>query len=132
MLEDENFLDLRDLQLSRSKLFQAPYSHPLKPPIAPSAPFELRRIPYGAFRDAAFADLIGVDNGFICGLLKYRYKKTPAVQGMQLKDITVLIWHYQTNTHLKVAAPWPKTSPEQIDTIGRVIQDLGHAVTLRY
>ena len=86
MLPDENVPDVRDLQLARSKSFGAPYSHPLKPPIAPSAPFKIRRAPYGAFRDAAFADLIGVDNGFICSLLKYRYRKTPAVQNMQLKS----------------------------------------------
>lgn len=119
ILGDEYFLDMRDLQLARSKLFEAPYSHPLKPPIAPPAPFELRRIPYGAFRDAVFADMMGVENGFICSLLKFRYKKTPAIQDIQLKDITVMIWHYQTNRHLKVAAAWPKTPPEQIDMIGR-------------
>ena len=98
MPQDEYFLDMRDLQLARNdSFFGAPYRHPLKPPIAPSAPFELRRVPYGAFRDAAFADLIGVENGFICSLLKYRYRQTPAVQGMQLKDITLLIWHCQNN-----------------------------------
>ena len=123
---------MRDLQIARRKLFEAPYSHPLKPPIAPPAPFKLCKIPYGVFRDAAFADMVGVENGFICSLLKYRYKKTPAVQDIQLKDITVMIGYYQTNRHLKVAAAWPKTRPEQIDMIGKIIQDLGHAVTLGF
>lgn len=135
MLPDENVLDMRDLQLARSKSFGAPYSHPLKPPIAssaPSAPFKIRRAPYGAFRDAAFADLIGVDNGFICSLLKYRYRKTPAVQDMQLKDITFLIWHCQNNWDWTLAAPWPKTPPEEVEMIGTIIRDLGHAVTLGY
>lgn len=132
MPEDENLLDIRDLHLAGSKPFEAPYNHPLKLPITPSAPFVLRKVPYGAFRDVAFADLIGVDNGFICSLLKYRYKTTPAVQNLQLKDITLLIWHSQTNRDWKAAAPWPKTPAEQIEMIGRIIRDLGHAVTLGY
>lgn len=132
MPKDENVMDLRDLQLTRGKLFKAPYSHRLKPPIAPSAPFELHKVPYGAIRDAAFADLTGVDNGFICSLLKYRYKKAPAIQGIKLKDITRLIWHCQTNANWKAAAPWPKTPQEQIEMIGRMVKDLSHAVTLGY
>ena len=132
MPKDENILDLRDLQLAGSKSFDAPYSHPLKPSITLSAPFELRRLPYGAFRDATFADLIGMDDGFICSLLKYRYRTTPAVQNMQFEDIDRLIWHSQTHRDWNAAAPWPKTPAEQIDMIGGMMRDLGHAVTLGY
>lgn len=132
MFQDENSLDMRDLQLARSMLFKTPYSHPLKPPMAPSAPFGLRGVPYGAFRDAAFADLIGVENGFICSLLKYRYRQTPAVQDMQLKHITFLIWHSQNCWDYTLGSPWPKTPLEQYNMIGRIICDLGHAVTLGY
>ena len=120
MPQDEYFLDMRDLQLARSKsFFGAAYSHPLKLPIATSAPFDLRKVPYGAFRDAAFADLIGVENGFICSLLKYRYKQTPAVQDMQLKDITFIIWHCQNNWDWYVFSAFiiplfhPVVSPEK-------------------
>lgn len=132
MPSDEEILDTMDLELAESESFGADYKHPLKPPIAPSATFELRRVPYGAIRDAAFADLVGVDDGFMCSLLKYRYKKAPAIQDMQFKDISRLIWHCQTSKDWRAAAPWPKTPSEQIDMIGRIILDLGHAVTLGY
>ena len=130
--QDESSLDMRDLQLARSKLFETSYSHPLKPPMAPSAPFTRGGVPYRAFRDAAFADLIGVENGFICSLLKYRNKQAPAIQDMQLEHITSLIWHSQTCWDWTLMAPWPKTPLEQYNMIGRIILDLGHAVTLGY
>ncbi|KAF6238553.1 hypothetical protein HO173_003058 [Letharia columbiana] len=126
MPKDESCLHVRDPQLARSTASGAPHSYPFKPSLAPSAPFELSRVPYGTFRDAAFVDLFHVDTGFICSLLKYRHKTVPAVQDMQLEDMIILIWHCQTNKNWKAAAQLPKAPPE------RIIQDLGNAVTLVY
>lgn len=131
-------LDMQAQQLDPKKATKdldpvlAPYMHPLKPPIEPSAPFDLGRVPHGALRDAAFANVVEVENGFIVSLLKYRYKKWPAIQGMQLTDTLRLIWFSQITREWEAVAPWPRTISEHIELIDRIIEDLREAVARGY
>lgn len=126
MPKDESCLHVRDPQLARSMASGAPHSYPFKPSIAPSAPFELRRVRYRTFRDAAFVDLFGVDTGFICSLLKVSLQDNTSSPRYATRRHDNLDMACQTNKDWKAAAPLPKAPPE------RIIQDLGNAVTLVY
>ncbi|CAF9920998.1 MAG: hypothetical protein ALECFALPRED_001687 [Alectoria fallacina] len=132
MAPERAVLDKMDLQLETKDSDQIPYMHPLKPPIEPSAPFDMGKVPYGAFRDAAFANVVEVENGFIVSLLKYRYKEWPAIQGMQLTDTLRLIRFSQMTRDWEAVAPWPKTLPQYIEMIDRIIEDLREAVARGY